>query len=82
MSERVLTLYLREYCDLCRRMVAELQGLQSRYGFSLHTVDIDDDDELEEKYALQIPVVEYQGQVLFYYHVDQRALDAAFGAMG
>lgn len=82
MSARLITLYVREYCDLCQKMLAQLQDLQDDYGFIVQQVDIDDDDALEEKYALLIPVAEYQGRELFHYHVDRCALDAAFGAIG
>lgn len=78
----VIQLYVREYCDLCDKVLAELRQIQDRYGFAISVVDIDDNDELEQKYAALIPVAEYEGKVLFYYHVDYRALDAAFGAIG
>lgn len=77
-----LVVYVREYCDLCRKMLVQLQALQPDYGYALQTVDIDDDDALEQRYAQLIPVAEYQGKTLFYYHIDRRALDAAFGAIG
>lgn len=77
-----LDIYIREYCDLCTKMLAELKSEQTRYGFELTVFDIDDDDDLEARYASLIPVVEHQGKVLFYYHIDRRALDAAFNAIG
>lgn len=77
-----LDVYIREYCDLCTTMLAELKSEQARYGFELTVIDIDDDDDLEARYASLIPVVEHQGRVLFYYHIDHRALDAAFKAIG
>lgn len=81
MQDEVIV-YMREYCDLCHKMLSQLRILQPQYGFQLRTVDIDDDDDLEARYALMIPVAEHQGRILFYYHIDQRALDAAFGAIG
>lgn len=78
----VVQLYVREYCDLCAKVLAELRQVQHAYGFAVNVVDIDADDELEQKYAALIPVAECEAKVLFYYHVDYRALDAAFGAIG
>ena len=78
----VLHLYVREYCDLCDKVLAELSQLQDKYRFDVRLIDIDADDELEQKYATLIPVAEHEGRILFYYHVDRRALDAAFGAIG
>lgn len=77
-----LNLYVREYCDLCSKMLAQLREVQNFYGFNLVVIDIEDSDELESKYASLIPVAEHQGKTLFYYHIEPRALDAAFGAIG
>lgn len=79
---RTLQVYVREYCDLCGKMLAELKSLESHYGFGLQIVDIEDDEKLEAKYAALIPVAEFNGFPLFYYHVNRRALDAAFGTIG
>ncbi len=78
----IVYIYVREYCDLCAKMLADMVPMQSKFGFELVVVDIDEDDVLESRYAQLIPVAEYQNKVLFYYHMDSRALDAAFGAIG
>ena len=78
----MLTLYVREYCELCQRMLAQLQARQAAQPFALAVVDIDDDDALEQRYATLIPVLAENERILCFYHLDQRALDAYLSAIG
>lgn len=48
-----------------------LQEIKSEYPFTLEEVDIDESDALTEKFGLMIPVVEIDGEVVQYGHVDK-----------
>lgn len=73
----LLTLYGREYCSLCQQMRDALAMLAPQYGFVVTWMDIDDDDELEHKYTTMVPVLVGEAdEVICFYHLNQRALDA------
>lgn len=75
-----LTVYIREYCHLCRQMLEALEPFRSRV--ELDIVDIDDDDELEEKYALLIPVLMAGDEELCHYHLNPSRLNAWLAKFG
>jgi hypothetical protein len=70
----VVTLYGKPGCHLCdeaRAVVREaLQGCDAQ----LNEVDITLDPVLERRYGERIPVVVVDGEELFEYFVDKRAL--------
>lgn len=69
----MLKLYGREYCSLCTDMRDQLVA----QGLSFVWVDVDEDDDLEERYGDLVPVlVSPQGIKICHYHLDQRALGA------
>jgi len=71
----MLTLYGREYCDLCQQMRRELSALDR--ALTITWVDIDDDDEIEAKYDTLVPVlVGVDEEIICFYHLDPLALDA------
>ncbi len=77
MSEKpTLTLYYREGCHLCETMLQALRGLQSRLVFELHTVDIDRDAGLRQRYDEWVPVLQGGEQEICHYHLDLPALEA------
>jgi len=53
-----VTLYMREECHLCEQAKDDLESLQEQYPHRLVEVDIDSDPVLQEKYLVEIPVVE------------------------
>jgi hypothetical protein len=72
-----LKIYGREYCGLCLLMRDALQQQASAKGFVLEWIDIDDIDDLEEKYGEWVPVLTaVDGVEICHYHLDQAALDA------
>ncbi|MFC4159195.1 glutaredoxin family protein [Chitinimonas lacunae] len=76
----LLTLYGREYCSLCQQMLAELRLLAAELDFRLDWFDIDDDDAIEARYDTMVPVlVGADEEVICFYHLDRRALDAYLG---
>ena len=40
------------------------------YAFEINEVNIEEDEELHEKYMLMIPVVEFEGEIIQYGQVD------------
>lgn len=53
----VLTVYAREGCHLCERMIEELQCCQDEAAFVLEVVDVDCDDGLRRRFGLSVPVL-------------------------
>jgi hypothetical protein len=76
----LLTLYGREYCDLCQQMRTELRLLAPDLGLDIVWFDIDDDDATEAKYNDMVPVLTgLNDEVICFYHLDRRKLDAYLG---
>ncbi|GHH97549.1 glutaredoxin family protein [Neobacillus kokaensis] len=57
-----VTLYSRGRCPLCEKAKAVLLELMKEYDFVLEEVDIEQSDELTERYGLMIPVVHIDGE--------------------
>ena len=53
-----VTLYMREDCHLCEQAKADLESLQEEFPHRLVEVDIDSDSALQQKYLVEIPVIE------------------------
>jgi glutaredoxin len=61
MSKTVITLYTRKGCHLCDDAKEMIVGLRKNWIFNFEEIDIDENDELTEKYGLMIPVVLVDG---------------------
>ena len=70
-----LRLFSRNYCHLCRDLLAALEGLRSQPGeahFEIEVLDVDADPELEAKYNELVPVlVDGEGRELCHYFLDE-----------
>jgi uncharacterized membrane protein len=53
-----VTLYSKDECQLCDEAVQELENLQGVVEHNLQIINIDGNQDLEKKYALDIPVIE------------------------
>jgi glutaredoxin len=60
-----VVVYSREGCHLCERAITTLSGLSDRKAFQLEILDITKEGELFERFSLEIPVVEVDGEVAF-----------------
>ena len=69
-----ITVYSRPDCHLCADAMAALRALQDELGFALHERDIDGDEALQRAYFERIPVIALDGEELFDYFVDEKAL--------
>lgn len=73
-----LIVYYREGCHLCDEMAGHLHKHQSEFNYQLEWVDIDKDPQLRKRYNVDIPVVRYQGEVIFYHFFDEEQLRLTF----
>ena len=70
MSVPIIHLYTKKNCPLCEEAKDLLKLLQREMTFTLLEVDIYSNDKLLEQYGLMIPVIELNGQILQYGHID------------
>jgi glutaredoxin len=71
---RTVTLYGRDGCHLCDDARAVLERIRGEQPFALEVVDIEQDPALHARYLERIPVIALDGDELFDYFVDERAL--------
>ena len=76
--ENTLIVYYREGCHLCDEMAGHLHKHQAEFNYQLEWVDIDKNPELKQRYNVDIPVVRYQGEVIFYHFFDEEQLRLTF----
>jgi glutaredoxin len=57
-----VTIYSRPGCHLCDEMKALVQKVAQTIPLTLEDIDIFGDDELEERYGLEIPVLFVEGK--------------------
>jgi len=75
--KRSLVVYYRDGCHLCEQVVASLFQLQEELIYEIEQIDIDADPVLQDKYNVDVPVVTYQGEVIFYHFFDEIQLRKA-----
>lgn len=56
--------YSRPNCQLCNDGMELLKIIQLEKTFTIEVVNIEEDDELHEKYMMYIPVVEQNGEII------------------
>ncbi len=70
---KTLTIYSRPGCHLCEVLVEELLPLIDDR-FELEVRDIDTNPAWQERWAADIPVVEYDGEVVCMHFLDRAAI--------
>ena len=70
MDVPIIHFYTKKNCPLCEEAKDLLKLLQREMTFTLLEVDIYSNDKFLEQYGLMIPVIELNGQVLQYGHID------------
>jgi hypothetical protein len=85
MTQNIVIVYYRQGCHLCEQMLASLYqkqvGHQHSVNFDIEIIDIDDDPVLVEKYTVDVPVVMYQNEVIFYHFFDAQAFEDTLNKM-
>jgi len=69
-----LVLYTAQGCCLCDTLYRQLQELRGEFPFSLETVEITGNDELERLYRPEIPVLTIDGRKSVKYRITTPAL--------
>ncbi|KOS71678.1 thiol-disulfide isomerase [Lysinibacillus contaminans] len=69
--------YSRANCELCVDGLRTLKLVQEDIAFDIEIIDIEEDDDIHEKYMLMIPVVEKDGEILQYGTLDYATLTEA-----
>lgn len=72
-----LTLYSRPGCHLCEDMKALIARVAQRKPVELVEVDISTDAALEQRYGVEIPVLELDGRKIAKYRIGEEALARA-----
>ena len=67
-------LFTRPGCDLCEKLLTELESWQSKYRFKIDLVDISENKQLIAEYAGRIPVLATDDEVLSEYFLDESRL--------
>jgi glutaredoxin len=61
----VVTVFSKEGCHLCEKVIETLNSLSARFDLHVMVVDINDDPSLQDRYSLTIPVVQINGEDVF-----------------
>lgn len=65
-----ITYYSKPQCGLCEEGLITLKLVQEDIPFDIEITNIEENDELHEKYMLMIPVVECNGETIQYGQLD------------
>jgi len=75
---KTVTLYVRRNCGLCRLAREVVSRVREQHPFVFEERDVDRDlaqeDPRKSPYALDIPVIELDGEVVFKHEVSAEAL--------
>jgi glutaredoxin len=71
MTAHEVVLYSRSGCHLCDVVKQSLERLMHRAQFTWREVDIDQDQELRQKFNDEVPVVFIDGRKAFKYSMDE-----------
>jgi hypothetical protein len=72
---RRLTLYSKPGCHLCDEMKKVIDTVSARVPLALEVVDISADEDLMERYGLEIPVLMIDGKKAAKYRVTAAELE-------
>ena len=69
-----ITVYSKKGCHLCEVALQKLLEIRQEFPFSLTEINIENDEELFQKYKYLIPVIEIDGKEVFNYKIDENKL--------
>ena len=70
--------YSRSNCPLCEEARLMLELVKEDIYLDIEEINIEEDDELHEKYLLRIPVIESKGHIIQEGRIDYPTLLEAF----
>lgn len=70
----IIKYYSRQDCLLCEEGFTVLKLVQEELHFDIEIINIEENDQMHEKYMLMIPVVECNGEVVQYGNLDYVSL--------
>ena len=70
--------YSRSNCPLCEEAKLMLELVKEDTSLEIEEINIEEDDELHEKYLLRIPVIESGGEIIQEGRIDYPTLLEAF----
>ncbi|WP_170209284.1 glutaredoxin family protein [Robertmurraya kyonggiensis] len=73
----IVKLYTRKGCHLCENGKSILLKLKEKWDFHYVEADIDESDELTEKYGIMIPVIEVDGEEVQFGQIDEWTIEEA-----
>jgi glutaredoxin len=76
-----VVLYGKPGCHLCEDARDTLLSVQQKYPFELTELNIMDDEELFNKYVVDIPVVTINGEFFSEYKVDIQKLESTLQSL-
>lgn len=65
-----ITYYSRPNCSLCEDGILLLNLLKDDVDFEIDIINIEENEEIHEKYMFMIPVVEKDGEIIQYGNLD------------
>ncbi len=71
--------YTKYGCHLCDEMKEVLKKVRSEIKFDLEEVNIENDNELFEKYKVKIPLLMINGKIFAKYRIDEAKLRKKIG---
>jgi glutaredoxin len=77
----VVTVYSRSNCHLCDVAMQTLIGLQEEFEFEIEKKLIDGNQELENKYGEQVPVILINGAPHDFFRVDPERFRAEINSI-
>jgi len=66
--------YTRQGCPLCDEGKRMLELVAEDIPLHIQELNIEDDEQIHEKYMLMIPVIEYKGSIIQYGNIDYATL--------
>jgi len=73
--KRKLTLYSRKDCCLCDDMKSVIAAVVLKIPIEIEVIDVDEADELREKFGNEVPVLFIDGRKAFKYRVTAKELE-------
>lgn len=70
----MLTLYTKSRCHLCDEMKSIIYKLKNEFQFEYDEINIENDNQLFERYKEKIPVLMINGKLFTKYRLDENNL--------